>query len=119
MNYTMGRYIDEGTDEMRDRLLTAEEFSDGAWWNGWCGCLVATGEGARSAKEAEQRARAKGIRARGLSWQGTTPAYRYPRALERFGKPRVVRALKLRAAAAMSSEYERQPEPTSEPVQAQ
>ena len=97
MNYTMGRYIDELDDEGRDRLIAATDFSDGEWWNGECGCLVYTGEGATSWEEAEQASYAKGMRCR-AKWADDGPPYRYPYAVLRFGKARVVRAIKLRAA---------------------
>ena len=100
MNYTMGRYIDELDDEGRDRLVTAEDFTLGSWWDGRCGCLVATGEGATGAAEAAEAARARGMIA-GLSWAEDPPAYRYPYAVDRFGKDRVVRAIKLRAGATL------------------
>lgn len=109
MNYTMGRYIDEATDEMRDRLVTAEEFSEGAWWTGECGCLVGTAEdyGVRVNRvrhtewHEKQWERVFGS-AEYRPWRDGLAAFRYPRAVTRFGKARVVRAIKLRAAATTS-----------------
>ena len=101
MNYTMGRYIDELDDEGRDRLVTAEDFSDGQWWDGRCGCLVTTAVGGRCAGDGEKAARGHRLGAR---WQEQGPAYRYPYAVARFGKDRVVRAIKLRAAAATTAD---------------
>lgn len=107
MNYTMGRYIDEATDEMRDRLVQAEDFSAGPWIDGagHC-CLVGTAE--------DYKANPLGIAthysylqrdvegADNRMWAGSLAAYRYHQAIERFGKARVVRAIKMRAASTTS-----------------
>ena len=91
MNNTMGRYIDGLTAEQRDRLVEAKDFLDDDWWDGveGVGCLCCTAEGGWSDD---------------LSNVGVDhPAYRFPQACDRFGKARVVRAIKLRAGAKVES----------------
>jgi hypothetical protein len=107
----MARYIDELDDEGRDRLVAAGDFTSGIWWNGSCGCLVATGEGAKNEQDAADRAREKGmtILTGHGPWAGMSPAWRYAYAVTRFGKARVVRAIKARASSGMSREYEAPP----------
>lgn len=103
MNWTMGRYIDWLDIEGRDRLIGAPEFNDGVcWWTNGCGCLVGT---AAHWPELDEASRARHSDAfdslspnRGVRWDRTKPAARYPYAVKRFGKARVVRAIKLRAA---------------------
>lgn len=109
MNYTMGRYIAELDAEGRDRLIAAPEFNDGGmWWNGQCGCLVGTalrgivrGEEAcrfwGAALDSHPRPRGDGPMA-SVSWALAPASIRYPQAVTRFGKDRVVRAVKIRAA---------------------
>ena len=119
MNYTMGRYIRELDAEGRDRLIAAPDFSSGEWWNGSCGCLVGTADpeiaeavmtmGAQGHSRwlGPVGVRAKELcrdAARGMYKNG--PALRYPHAVSRFGKPRVVRAIKLRAARLNGSSHE-------------
>lgn len=116
MNWTMGRYIRELDAEGRDRLIAAPDYSDGCWWDGSCGCLVGTAENmgpmwdeCGNIREAFQeifngidRQHHSGIIGAvtrgGTEWRHSTAAYRYPCAVNRFGKARVVRAIKLRAA---------------------
>lgn len=116
MRYTMGRYIGELDAEGRDRLIAAPEFSDGVWWDGSCGCLVGTADlGVRDVAERyadtcvttfewpDVEVRRRALRLCGGSiwhkpWPESGPAMRYPKAVMRFGKDRVVRAIKIRAA---------------------
>lgn len=103
MRCTMGRYIAELDAEGRDRLIAAPEFNDGAlWWSGDCGCLVGTAANWPALSE-EQRTERCRVHASttwkfGNPWAKMKPATRYPCAVTRFGKDRVVRAIKLRAA---------------------
>jgi hypothetical protein len=101
MNYTMGRYIDEATDEMRDRLVTAADLNDGLEWhsdNG-CGCLVGTALNGHpldvGRDEWVRHMRVEFDEA----WKHLPASTRYPHAVRRFGKARVVRAIKKRAGA--------------------
>lgn len=126
MNRTMGRFLDEATDEMRDRVITAVEMNDGSsWWDylGECGCLYGTAfnrdiprevevENARWPRNGSSRAttRPRLFAAYGrvsrfdrdgdweVLWRDAPAWIRYPYAVERFGKDRVVRAIKARAA---------------------
>lgn len=114
MNYTMGRYIDELDDEGRDRLISAPEFNDGfRWWDGdGCGCLhgtacgpavdvMGTAEWVRYWDTPEGTSRfagAIGDSIVAMSWSRAPASVRYAYAVARFGKARVVRAIKARAA---------------------
>lgn len=118
MNQTMGWYINSLDVEGRDRLVAAPGFSDGAWWDGSCGCLVGTAcdmgrlwsetHAVRLREDATcrpwgERQRDKWVRSsrpgsRTFVWASASAAFRYPMAVCRFGLPRVVRAIKLRAA---------------------
>ena len=96
MNWTMGRYINELDTEGRDRLIGAPEFGfAGLAWgvDGEYGrerpCLVDAATGRYAAWQDWTNGP--------VSW-GCTPSYRWDRACVRFGLPRVVRAIKLRAA---------------------
>ena len=114
MNWTMGRYIDEATDEMRDRLVTAEDFLAGAdWWDGRCGCLVGTATAGEHDADPGVRVVWDYV-ARHQTWPHALrdiPAYlRFPRAVRRFGKARVVRAIKLRAGSRLPATSETRPE---------
>jgi hypothetical protein len=108
MNYTMARYIDELDDDGRDRLVTAEDFNDG--WDYWsynCGCLVGTAEANHRPSTAERRRVTTALQCD--TWQLQPASFRYPKAVRRFGKARVVRAIKARASSGMSREYEAPP----------
>lgn len=123
MNPTMGGYIDQLDTDGLDRLITAEDFSDGAWWDGSCGCLVGTAEDIKNRLQPviiEECVDTSGgwcyvpvtrldvsyefmmsvATAHKFStrWEACTAAHRYPTAVLRFGKERVVRAIKLRVA---------------------
>jgi len=117
MNYTMGRFIDGLSDKHRDRLVTAAEFNDGEhWWDGvGCGCLVGTAAGGHPQNGLVDELRRHWSALpqdwhRGIApWPAAPASIRYPRAVRRFGKARVVRAIKLRAAAGSSRDYEAAP----------
>ena len=130
MNWTMGRFIDEATDEMRDRLVSAGDFNDGEDWVDYpdgmdtptCGCLVGTAVGLSGGAIPESTwdrhfdavcAMAYVSPDRmmmSVPWRDAPESVRYPKAVARFGKARVVRAIKLRAASTLSTEVERTPE---------
>ncbi len=128
---SMGRYIDEAGDEVRDRLLTAVDFNDGTIWysqNG-CGCLVGTGERGVSEKEAVKLGDSPPGRSRfawetrtgrcifdGTEWPEAPAAMRYPYAVRRFGKDRIVRAIKLRAGGKMPRIEQRIEEPEAKEI---
>lgn len=108
MNETMGRFLDESTDEMRDRVITAVEMNDGVnWWDSdeRCGCLVGTAFAGDVPYDIRYRISVCGPSAFGpplgvppVPWRFAPAHIRYPYAVARFGKDRVVRAVKARAA---------------------
>ena len=103
MRFTMGRYIQELDAEGRDRLIAATDFADGGnWFANGCGCLCGTAMGVTLDNWAEYSIASAAIARRLLGrfsvWENMGPAWRFPRAIRRFGKTRVVRAVKLRAA---------------------
>lgn len=105
MRKTMGKYIDALDADGLDRLLSAQDFSDGAWWDGSCGCLVGTVHDAGSFYDSwttDEVSHLRYIRMvrehpAAFLWMHETAAWRYPLAVKRFSKERVVRAIKLRA----------------------
>lgn len=112
MPQTCGQYIDSLTDEQRDRLVEQKDFNSGfSWWGpGGCGCLVGTAEGgvpSRFSKimRAHDRVQLRHYDARpnwtmlDIPWRDAPASIRYPKLVRRFGKERVVRAIKLRAGA--------------------
>lgn len=131
MNKTMGRFIDEATPEMRDRIIVAQAMNDGTgWFDGEsdCGCLVGTAYGrepitrmSRIPQEifSEACRMISGIELFSedysgdemalffVPWRDAPAAIRYPQAVRRFGLDRVMRAVKMRAAATTSREVER------------
>lgn len=115
VNYTMGRYIDELDTEGRDRLIAAKDFAHGdKWFDGQCGCLCGTVMGVtddvwwvRHDSMSRHEAMSLAVQLIGDigeysagGWGLRGPATRFPYAIERFGKARVVRAIRLRAARA-------------------
>ena len=101
MNNTMGRYIDEGTDEVRDRIVTAENMNNGLlFWDpeDCSACLVGTGEGLSKEKTSLGLDHLEGT-VGGTKWPDLRAAYRYLHAVQRFGGARIIRAVKLRAGA--------------------
>ena len=107
--YSMGRFIDELTDEQRDKLITATDFTNAAWWDTGCGCLCGTALGFESQLEGENWIAAERRRLeRGYmisDWSVKHPAYRYPYAVHRFGKERIVRAIKARASTKLPTAF--------------
>jgi len=103
----MGRRIDWLGDVERDRLITAREFNDGRlWWHRECGCLEGTIAGgwpgtkvlSELAAACEPYSMSVHERVFEVPWRLAPPSIRYPQAVKRFGKDRVVRAIKARAA---------------------
>lgn len=93
MTDSMGRYIDGLDDEGRDRIVMAPDFLGGlSWWNEktQCGCLVGTVEQGQVSVEYSATA---------FLWRNSPPWLRFPVAMGRFGKDRLVRAIKARAGA--------------------
>lgn len=111
VNYTMGRYIGELDAEGRDRLIGAPEFATGgSWLENGCGCLCGTAMGIErdSWWDASDDTMRLSFRLLGScsTWRRKGPAWRFPAAVRRFGKARVVRAVKLRAARLNGSSAE-------------
>jgi hypothetical protein len=105
----MGQYIDGLTDEQKDRLVTAEHFNDGwDWWSSGCGCLKGTAEKMDSVATwgplNADVLRIHNAHDGDVPFSVAPSWLRYPMAVERFGKARVVRAIKLRAGAAVPTE---------------
>lgn len=115
MTRSMGRFIDALDDDALDNLMTAEDLSDGGWWEEGCGCLVGTAYGMGEERSETWAATAplrwaeqmgskvypknrQGVVVVRSSFATSSAAYRYPLAVERRGKERVVRAIKLRVA---------------------
>jgi hypothetical protein len=102
MNYTMGREIDDMMDAERDRILTATDFTDGEWGTPGCGCLITTADGCSGGLLNQLNStrfwNAAADRGR-VPWANLPAAWRFKCAVRRFGKGRVVRAIKLRAGA--------------------
>ena len=102
MNNTMGRFIDGLTDEQRDRIVEAKDFTDGwDWWDGECGCLVGTIEEGAGAIAIKMIAASMQVRYK--RWRHLFPHHRFPMAVARFGKARIVHAIKARAGAKVES----------------
>ena len=97
MNLTMGRFIDELTDEQRDRLVEAEDFTTATWWEDGYGCLCGTALLLNTMEK--QSAYAARNPSSPFIWPLEAAQIRYIGAIVRFGKARVVRAIKLRAGA--------------------
>lgn len=102
MNNTMGRFIDELTDEERGRLVAAERFTGGAWWDYGCGCLASTAFGFTSQLEGMHYSDSIDWDV-DSGWVSTPAPWRYTMAIGRFGKYRVIHAIKLRAGAEIPS----------------
>lgn len=103
MNWTMGRYIDGLDSGGRDKLISAPEFNDGDDWGGFddeCGCLVGTVglTGEEMDRHYDALPMAQCGTQYNVPWYRAPASIRYPQAVRRFGKARVVRAIKLRAA---------------------
>lgn len=139
MRFTMGRLIREATGEERDALIAAPGFNDGREWidedDGLmpgCGCLVGTlpaGETKSAAKSLHHQLAMRAPRSWDddvgdnghiaydeVRWSAAPASMRYPKAVRRYGKDRVVRAIKLRAARLNGSSPEAIREMTSTPA---
>ena len=100
----VGKYIDALSDEQRDKIVEAKDMHAGkwGWWDGGCGCLVATAEmtvGEYETPPVTVRVSPKvpdyyATR----DWRAFCPQHAFPRLCERFGKDRIVRLCKERAA---------------------
>lgn len=92
-------YVDRLTDEQRDRVLTATDFINGAWFDGeGGGCLVGHASGA---VEFHQRTRRTGdaLDMTRCTDHGCVPTH-FDHACEAFGVERTVAAIKAHIAAA-------------------
>ena len=116
MRNTMGAYIDSVEDVERDRVVTAADMNDGeGWWYPWadCGCLVGTAQGLGEQEksiptgivyEQHEDAVFRSGSMNSVPWREAPASIRHPLAVRRFGRTRVLRALKLRAGATIPTE---------------
>ncbi len=92
----IGRYIEALTDTQRDRIIEATDFND-ALYHGFfhdgCGCLVAVAE-----MEHEYDSCPVNLSMESHRRCGPFPGNHFPVLCDRFGKDRIVRLCKSRAA---------------------
>ena len=90
----LGRYLDALSDEQRDRVIKAKDFlsSDTSYVEDCVGCLVGVAEMNLDVNADRP------IHFQMTSGDYDAPGYRFPRLCARFGKDRIVRLCKQRAA---------------------
>ncbi len=95
-----GQFIDAGTPEQRDRIIEGMEWGDDFvnWENHSCKCLTGHAEAwTRDSSNDLHRADAP-IDHRATNLHGIVAFHQFPKLCRRFGKDRVVRLCKMRAA---------------------
>lgn len=107
----IGRYLDEeASDAEKDRVIRATKWCTKAWSDDEGGkCLVAHLV-ARDIATNRPKDRGAHIRVTGCSYNGEVLYGRFDKLCLRFGMDRIVRLIKHRAAATLSSEVEQERE---------
>jgi len=101
----VGRYLDAGEDRHRDRVIEGRDWGlDFVEEDGCSKCLVGHAEDWRRGINKQEMYKTKALDIVGISacWEqnlyGTVVFNQFPRLCHRFGKDRIVRLCKMRAA---------------------